>query len=215
MFVFPVGTTGGQYSPVDATITAGAGDLTVDAKSGVAPMAPPLNPATTLARHFSLSGTGITANMVFHYLPGDVAGNEANYRVIRVTGGTTATIFPTGPDAFVTPASDTFTVNGLSSFSDWTAGEALAPTAANVPVAGRVTTIEGRGIGGARVIMTDEQGNTRTALTNPFGYYNMGEVQAGRSYTVNVADKTYVFVPRVITVQDELTNLDFTGVPRE
>jgi hypothetical protein len=43
----------------------------------------------------------------------------------------------------------------------------------------------------------------------------MGEVQAGRSYTVNVADKTYVFVPRVITVQDELTNLDFTGTPRE
>jgi hypothetical protein len=214
MFVFPVGTTG-QYSPLDVTVTAGAGDLTVNANPGLAPMAPPLNAATTLARHWSLSGSGITANMVFHYLPGDVAGNEANYRVIKVTGGTTATIFPTSASAFVTPASDTFTVMGLSSFSDWTAGEALVPTAASVPVAGRVTTIDGRGINGARVIMTDENGNTRTALTNPFGYYNLGDVQAGRSYTFNVADKRFFFVMRIITVQDELTELDFTGTLRE
>ena len=210
-FTFPVGTAGDVYSPVDVTVTGGAGQLAIKAFALAAPMTPPLNTSAVLRRHWNLEGSGITADMVFHYLQSDVFGNEANYRVIRVTGGTTATIFPTSASAFVTPASDTFTVMGLSSFSDWTAGEQLAPTAANVPVAGRVTTIDGRGLKGARVIMTDENGNTRAALTNPFGYYNLGDVQAGRSYTVNVADKSYIFVTRIITVQDELTDLRFYG----
>lgn len=214
-FTFPVGTSG-QYTPLDVTINSGVGSLTAKANTGVAPLAPiPLNSGTTLHRYWSLSGTGINANIVFQYLAGDVFGTEANYRVIRVSGGSSAVRYPNDASTFVTPASHTFTVNGLTTFSDWTAGEAVAPTAASVPVAGRVITPDGRGIGGSIVIMQDENGNSRQALTNPFGYYNFPDVQAGRSYTLTVTNKQYLFSTSIITVQDELTNVDFIGVPRE
>jgi hypothetical protein len=44
----------------------------------------------------------LTANLTFNYLdPTDIAGNEANYRLMRINGGT-ATNFPP-PAAVVKP----------------------------------------------------------------------------------------------------------------
>lgn len=218
LFVFPVGTTGGRYSPLDVTVTAGTGDLTVKANTGVATVAPvPLNPATTLHRYWTLSGSGITSNITFHYLstaPTDVFGNEAVYQVIRVTGGTTAIRYPNSASIFVTPASDTFTVMGLSVYSDWTAGEPLAPTAANVNLSGRVVNRDGRGVGGARVEMFDPETQTTIyAMTNPIGYYHFMSVQAGRDVVIGVTDKRYTFEARVISVNDQASNVDFVAMP--
>ena len=64
-------------------------------------------------------------------------------------------------------------VSGVNSFSDWTAGEALAQTSANVAVGGRVVNADGRGVMNALVTMSDSNGNTFHTRTNPFGYYRL------------------------------------------
>lgn len=127
-FIYPVGTANG-YSPVDVTVTAGSGDLSVRALQGNQPL---LNSANSLRRYWTLTGTGVTVNMVFHYLdPTDIAGNESAYRLIRVSSGNAVT-FPDGcasGSPCVNPAANTATITGVSSFSDWTLGEPTAPTA--------------------------------------------------------------------------------------
>ncbi|HKA18417.1 MAG TPA: C25 family cysteine peptidase [Blastocatellia bacterium] len=127
-FTYTVGTANG-YSPVDVNITAGTGDLSVKANQGTAPATPALDSAKTLQRYWTLSGTGITANLVFNYLESDVMGTEANYRVIRVSSMTAVSFANACPSApCVDPANNTATINGITSFSDWTAGDFSGPT---------------------------------------------------------------------------------------
>jgi hypothetical protein len=89
-----------------------------------------------------------------------------------------------------------------------------APTAASVSVGGRVITPEGCGVARARVIMTDTNGNSRTALTNSFGYYRFEEVNVGQTYIISVRSKQYLFNPQVLTVLEEMTDLNFTAFPK-
>jgi ELWxxDGT repeat protein len=88
---------------------------------------------------------------------------------------------------------------------------AAAPTAAAVSVGGRVTTQNGAGLSGATVTLQDENGATSSAITNPFGYYLFSGIQAGRGYTFTAAKKQYGFAPRIVVVNDELTDLDFVA----
>jgi hypothetical protein len=123
--VFPVGTTG-AYSPVDLANAGGGGSLTVAART---PQQPVLAPATSLQRYWSLTKTGgLTTDLTFHYLDGDVSGNEANYRVVVVESGN-ATSFPADANHSVDTVNNTFTKLAVQSFSDWTAAEPAAPTA--------------------------------------------------------------------------------------
>ncbi len=69
----------------------------------------------------------------------------------------------------------------------------IAPSAASVAVGGRVVKFKGRGIANARVTMIDANGVTRTALTNPFGYYRFADVPAGATYTFGVSAKREKF----------------------
>jgi hypothetical protein len=84
-----------------------------------------------------------------------------------------------------------------------------APTAANVSLSGRVLTTDGRGIRNTAVVLTGPKGNSRTAMTSSFGYYRFDEVPSGETYVLSVSSKRYQFAPRVVTVQDEIANLDF------
>jgi hypothetical protein len=210
-FTMPVGTAG-AYSPLNVTVTSGAGQLTARPNTGV-PAVLAVNSARTLQRYWTLSGSGITSNITFNYLDGDVPGppnNENIWEIIRVTG-TTAVRYP-ATLSYVTmnPAGNQFTINGLSSYSDWTAGEPLAPTAANASVSGRVLDSNGRGISNARVSLQNQQGDVLWAVTNPFGYYSFTSVEVGRTYFVSVAHKQYTFEPRTISLSDDITGLDFT-----
>lgn len=83
------------------------------------------------------------------------------------------------------------------------------PTAALVSIGGRVLTSDGAGIPRAQVTMVDQSGNTRSARTNPFGYYTFADVEIGQTYVVSVASKGYEFTPRIISLTDQLTDLDF------
>jgi len=86
----------------------------------------------------------------------------------------------------------------------------LAPTAVKVSVTGRVIA-NGQGVKNAAVIMSGSDGAARTAWTNGFGYYRFDEVEAGRSYTFQVTSKRHRFDAQVVTVNDEVTDLNFTG----
>jgi hypothetical protein len=206
-FIFMVGTASG-YAPVDSNVTAGAGNLTVTPVQGTMP---PLIAATALSRYWTLAGSGITSDIVFHYNQSDVNGNENNYRIHRKNGINTIALGNQCPATpCVDPVANTGSLTGLTTFSDWTMAELAPPTAANASVGGRVTGPDGNAVSRATVIMTNAAGQSRTAVTNPFGYYNFTDVPAGATYTFVVTAKGYRFgAPVIRTIGDDLTDLDF------
>ena len=94
----------------------------------------------------------------------------------------------------------------------WTAIP-LAPTAASVSISGRVMTADGRGIKKAIVVLTKPTGERISALTGAFGYYRFDGVMAGQTYIVEVNSKRFHFSPQVVSVMEDLANLDFTAQP--
>ena len=88
-----------------------------------------------------------------------------------------------------------------------------APTAASVSIGGRVLLSKDTGLGGARVILTDSQGNSRTALTSPFGYFQFEEVGVGEIYVLSVSAKCCHFDSQSINVTEETGELNFLAIP--
>ena len=92
------------------------------------------------------------------------------------------------------------------------------PTAAEVSIAGRVTSAEGAGIRKARVVVT---GNTlvepRVAQTGSFGYYMVEGLRAGETYVVTINSRRFTFqVPsRAVTLNDSVSDVDFAADPQE
>jgi uncharacterized repeat protein (TIGR01451 family) len=215
IFTYPVGF--GVSSPVDVTLTAGSGTLSVKAYTGPVPNTSSLDQTRMLQRYWSLVETGgLTANAVFHYAQTDVpvTSDETQYAIFRVVGGGAANRFNTdGVNYLVDPALNTFTVNGLQVFSDWTAGNPLVPTAANVRVAGRVLTAEGVPVYRARVTIVDQFGVAHTSLSNPFGNYFFDDIEPGQTYVVSVRHREYTFAIRTISVTDNIGNFDIIAEP--
>jgi hypothetical protein len=92
---------------------------------------------------------------------------------------------------------------------------ALPPTAAYVSVGGRVTNAGGMPIVNATVVLIDGERNVRSNLTGSMGYYNFDNVLAAENDVLTVQKKGYSFPdsPRVITVDDTITNADFQASP--
>jgi hypothetical protein len=92
------------------------------------------------------------------------------------------------------------------------------PTSAKVFVSGRVmkgnnSSDKGVGVARATVTFTDLQGNLRTARTNQFGYYRFEEVDVGLTYVFQASAKGMQFAPQVVTVNEEIENLNFFASP--
>lgn len=142
--------------------------------------------------------------------------------VFGLLGDTSVTDFdnsgvPFGPSDFTGAYQWNLTIPpaGTSSVTVELSGNTLLVpiTAANIPVSGRVLTSDGgRGVSRAQVILTDENGATRTAMTNPFGYFRFDEIEAGQSYVVTIQHKQYRFDSRVVTV-NEAVELNFNALP--
>jgi CSLREA domain-containing protein len=112
-FTFTIGTTNG-YSPVDANVTAGTGNsLTVKAVQGKHPNIVLPN---ALLRYWTIANSGsVTANLTFNYFATDVVGTEANYKIYKYSGS-----FAQFAPNTLNTTSHFATLNGVSSFSDWT-----------------------------------------------------------------------------------------------
>ena len=87
----------------------------------------------------------------------------------------------------------------------------FAPLNATSSVSGRVMSPNGRALSGATVTMIDEYGQIRTARTSNFGYYLFNNIDIGGIVVLNVASKKYTFEPQVVSVTDNLENIDFEG----
>ena len=91
----------------------------------------------------------------------------------------------------------------------WTGN--LVPLAANVTISGRVFNSSGYPVMGAIVQVMDAEGNTRTGRTSTFGFFRIGDIEAGQSYVISVNAKRYTFEPQTVTVTDDISDLTFTA----
>ncbi len=207
-FTFPTGTING-FSPVNADITVlttNPSSLTIKANQG---NKAGMSPTQSLQRFWTLTETGdLTTNLTFNYLQTDVVGTESSYALYRFVGsaGTAVTPFT------LNTAANTVSTNGVTTFSDWTVGS-LAPLAAGVSAAGRVTAFTGGGIANASVTFTNPQGETFVASTTQNGKFVVEGMSAGETYIVTIAAKRFRFAPQVLTLNSNLTNVTFTAQP--
>jgi hypothetical protein len=140
-------------------------------------------------------------------VPALAAVNFASLRILHLENGAWIDRTAAGN------TSPTLCTDNLTSLSPFVIVQALAPTAANVSVAGRVSDSNGAAIGGVNVTLTDSQGRSFSAKTNSFGRYSFASVAAGDVYIVSVASKRYTFAvsSRAVNVQDAVENVDFTA----
>lgn len=205
-FTYPVGTNN-AYSPVDTTVTSGTGALSVLAVQG--PRAP-LNANQSLQRYWTLSGSGLNLNLTFHYPPGDVRGNETNYKVIRVAGSSFTSFLGTTLNT-TSPNDHSASVNGVSNFSDWTVGEIASEPAGNGDVEGRIVDGSGNAVAGTTVRVTGTQ--NRLTITDAQGNYKFSNVMTNGNYTVTPSRANYNFAPinRSFTHFGNNIDVGFTG----
>ncbi len=152
--------------------------------------------------------------------------NATNVRILLSTDG--GNTFPTvltalttndGSEAVTIPNTPTTTArikveavgNIFFDISNSNFTIVAGPTSASVSVSGRVVNMSGRGISHARVLLTGENGITRYASTNAFGYYRLTDVAAGETYIFSVSHKRYFFLPQVLTVTEEISELNFVA----
>ncbi len=88
---------------------------------------------------------------------------------------------------------------------------AFAPTSANVSVSGNILTATGRGLSSAIVTLTDQNGAMRSVRSSSFGSFRFEEVEAGQTYIISVSSKRHQFTPQVITVNEDVTELNLTA----
>jgi alpha-tubulin suppressor-like RCC1 family protein len=100
-----------------------------------------------------------------------------------------------------------------TSFSPFVLAQAIAPTAANVSISGRVLVGDGAGLRNAVVLLTDSSGNSRQAITSSFGYYRFDNVTVGETYFISVRSKRYFFETQTLFVTDDVEDLNFTNSP--
>jgi hypothetical protein len=136
-------------------------------------------------------------------------GNVANYKVIRVSGGTSVA-FPTS-----TASTTQATLTGVTGFSDWTVGEISAPTAAPATISGQVTTASGAPMAG--VIMNLSGARSARTITDAQGNYRFNNVDTDNFYTVTPGILNYHFSPasRSFSLLANMTDATFTGLPND
>lgn len=80
-------------------------------------------------------------------------------------------------------------------------------------VSGKVMNQTGKGLSRATVTATDSSGTIRTVTTSRAGTFVFTDLNAGETYTFEIRLKGYRFNPQTITVNDNLTNVNFTALP--
>ena len=142
-------------------------------------------------------------------------GNDpANRQIVRAT---IAVSVPAGEEIRIRwlDVDDTGTDHGAG-IDDLTVTARAGVTAADVMLAGRVRTADGRGVARAQVMLSGGNlAEPRYALTNPFGYFNFGRLDSGEAYFVQVFAKRHRFEhsTQLINLTDNVTDLDFVASP--
>lgn len=124
-----------------------------------------------------------------------------------------------GSTEFV-PSAPPFTVTmewNLSDPDNWVIGAVLVRqfviSASPSSISGRVVNKFGRGVSRAFVDLTNNAGEKRRVLTNPFGYFRFNDVPSGETYIVSVKSKRGSFASQVVSVTNDVNELIFTAQP--
>ena len=122
---FPIGTASG-FTPAAIAFSSvtGGGTLTVTTADGSTANYPAsFDPAKKLNRTWTVTNSGVTgfsADAAFTYLPGDLAGAVAGNLKAYKFDAPSSTTFPT-----TTTGASSFTATGITSFSEFGAGEEI------------------------------------------------------------------------------------------
>lgn len=87
------------------------------------------------------------------------------------------------------------------------------PPIPGVSVSGTVNALNGYGLNGGTVIITDDlNGSTKTSKTSAMGHFTFYGILEGRSYTISVSPnkKGLTYAPQTMTVNGNVTGLTFT-----
>lgn len=76
-----------------------------------------------------------------------------------------------------------------------------------------MTTADGKPVRRTHLILNDGSGVTRTAMTNPFGYYRFKDVPTGAVCIIEAYSKQYTFAPKVLSVTEDMRDLNFVANP--
>src|SRR5262249_40265030 len=133
--------------------------------------------------------------------------NESNFVIFKYTG-----VFTT-PGGSVTPAANTATITGVSSFSDWTIAQPNAPTAASSRISGLVTSSDGSPPPGVMIHLSGSE--TAQTITDANGSYRFSGVDSGGFYTVTPELTNFSFSPasRSFSLVADKTDAVFTATP--
>ena len=83
-------------------------------------------------------------------------------------------------------------------------------TAAYAEVSGRVLTSEGRGLTNAKVLITDEHGDSRSVVTGRLGTFAFADVEVGHTYVLSIGSRRFIYAPKIIQVTDNISGIEFT-----
>jgi len=125
----------------------------------------------------------------------------------HVTGGAYS-----GTTTIGQPAAGGFLTGGPSVHYSGFWSPELAPTAAGASISGRVLVSSGMGLTNAIVHLTGQRGETLVARTSSFGYYQFDDVEVGQAIIISVSSKRYVYAPKTLSLQENVTDVDFLPV---
>lgn len=111
--------------------------------------------------------------------------------------------------SFVSGTATSLSTGDTSEFSN--AQQVTGATAAPVRIGGRVFDLFGCGISNARIKISDSSGNSRTTLTNSFGYYEFADLAAGETYFLTTVHKNHQFSTQIIFANEDREDVNFVA----
>ena len=165
---------------------------------------------------------GSSPNDTFRFVVQDLSGTtlgvafgstwESAWKTGSFGGGTTPRAV-NGFDFWTQTGPNNALVGYIDNFSESVANvpnPCAVPTAASVSISGRVLSGK-EPISKATVTLTDSAGVTRTALTNPFGYYKFDGVSAGQTVILGASSKGLQFAERALNVSESVEDFNLTA----
>jgi hypothetical protein len=146
-------------------------------------------------------------------LPGSAVGGTGTQTLFGNYGGTNSNGVWS---LFVRDDTTTNDPQAVGSIAGGWGLEFVQTTAASASISGRVTTADGRAIRNADVVIT---GNALEqpirVTTGSFGWFTFDGLQTGETYVVTVNSRRFTFSTpsRVITLVDNVADLDFVADP--
>jgi len=209
------GTIGGLSGSGTVAPGTSAGILTVNGTANLSStiLNIELSGPTPGTQHDRLNVTGAvnlgagTSSLNGSTLNGFAPTVGQQFTIIQATGGVTGTFAQGNTIIF---GGTTFNITYNANSVVLTAVSA----ASGVVVSGRVlTSLNGRGVRGAVVTLTDPNGIARNVHTGPNGVYRFEAVPTGVTYLVSVQSRRFSFQQRVLQVFDEVAGFDLIALP--